>query len=94
MLGQIKLEQFEAMENMPQKYQSAWDGANLSTLTGAKYRPLLCAGQQTVHGTNYFYIAEQTLSDVAGTRRLVLLPINECDGEYFLNAKAFKVILG
>lgn len=94
MVGQIKLENFKPLENMPQRYQSAWDAVEWEKLTGAKYNPLLCAGEQLVHGTNYFFIAEQTLSDATGTRRLVLLAINECDGEFLLSTKNFKVILG
>lgn len=92
MLGQIKLEQFKALEEMPQRYQSAWDGVEWEKFTGAKYNPLLCAGEQLVNGRNFYYVAEQVLSDVAGTRHLVLLGVHEHDGQYYLN-REFKVIL-
>lgn len=93
MLGQVKLAQFKAIETMPQEYQTAWDAVSWEQFTGAKYKPLLCAGEQVVHGVNYFYVAEQTVSDANVTRRLVLMAINERDGEYFLNVGRFKVIL-
>ena len=95
-VGEIKLLDFEGLKNMPQEYQSAWDGAELDKLTGAKYKPILCAGEQLVHGVNYFFIAEQTTSDADFTRRLVLMCItkmNDGDDGYYLNTKHFKVIL-
>lgn len=93
MTGQIKLEQFKALESMPQKYQSAWDGVEWEKFTGAKYKPILAAGEQLVHGMKRFYIAEQTFSDAEATRHLVRLAIVEIDGEYYLSTKDFLEIL-
>lgn len=93
MLGQIILAQFKALENMPQKYQSAWDGVEWEKFTGAKYKAILCAGEQLVHGMKYFYVAEQTLLDEEATRHLVRLAIVEIDGEYLLSTKDFLEIL-
>ncbi|MBD3878216.1 MAG: hypothetical protein SR1Q5_00820 [Quinella sp. 1Q5] len=93
MVGQIKLEQFKRLEAMPQDYQSAWDSVEWDKLTGAKYKAVLCAGEQLVHGMKRFYIAEQTLSDANATRHLVRIAILEVDGEYLLSTKDFMVIL-
>ena len=60
MVGKIILAKFKALEEMPQKYQSAWDGVEWEKFTGAKYKPILTAGEQLVHGMKYFYVAEQT----------------------------------
>ena len=78
--GHIQLEHFVGLMSMPQKAQSAWD-AVFSELVGATYKPLIYVGPQSVHGTNYFYIAEQTLITNPPVRRLVKLGINECRDE-------------
>lgn len=93
MVGQVILAKFKALEAMPQKYQSAWDGVEWEKFTGAKYNPILVAGEQLVHGMKYFFIAEQTFSDEEGTRHLVRLAIVELDGEYLLSSKDFLEIL-
>ena len=93
MVGKIILAKFKALEEMPQKYQSAWDGVEWEKFTGAKYNPILCAGEQLVHGMKYYYVAEQTLLDAVGTRHLVRLAIVEIDDEYLLSSKDFLEIL-
>lgn len=83
MFGQIELENFVGLMSMPQDYQSAWTGG-MADLTGATYKPLVCYGKQQVHGTNYFFIAEQTFVSNPEVRRVVKLAINEFCGEYSL----------
>ena len=62
--------------NLPQKATSAFtkftDG-----LTGAEYEPLLFVGTQLVNGTNYCYIALQTIICANPMKRLVKLILNE-----------------
>lgn len=82
MFGKIEYENFVEVR-LPQKAQSAWDGA-LGSLVGATYKPLLYIGKQQVHGTNFFFIVEQTLITNPPIRRLVKLVIHELDGEYKL----------
>lgn len=82
MLGQIELENFVGLTSMPQGYASAWSA--LEGLVGASYKPLLCVGKAVVHGTNYFFIAEQTLVTNPPVRRVVKLVVNELDGKYKL----------
>ena len=93
MVGQVILAKFKALESMPQKYQSAWDGVEWEKFTGAKYEPILCAGEQLVHGMKYFFIAQQTFSDEEQTRHLVRLAVVNIDGEYLLSTKDFLEIL-
>ena len=83
MLGKIELENFIGLTSMPQGYASAWSGA-MNDLTGATYKPLMCIARQRVHGTNYYFIAEQTLITNPEVRRLVKAVINEDCGEYKL----------
>ena len=62
--------------SLPQKAASAFtkftDG-----LVGAEYIPLLYIGSQTVNGTNYCYIALQTIICAQPMKRLVKLILNE-----------------
>ncbi|MBQ4404267.1 MAG: hypothetical protein II857_07635 [Selenomonadaceae bacterium] len=81
MFGQIQLENFVGLTSMPQKAASAWSGA-IEGLVGASYKPLLYYAKQLVNGTNYYFIAEQTLITNPPVRRLVKLVIHEKDGEY------------
>ena len=80
MFGKTKLAQFKAAE-LPQEAQSAWDGSAVDELIGAEYKPVLYVGNQTVHGTNYIFYAEQKLLDFKNDRRLVRVVING-DSEY------------
>ena len=75
MFGQIDLAQFTECR-LPQKAQSAWD-AIFGDIVGASYKPVVYKGDQEVNGTNYWYIAEQTLMTKPMVRRLVELAINE-----------------
>lgn len=77
--GKVQLEQFGSAA-LPQKYASAWSA--VEGLTGASYKPLLCLGTQLTKGTNYYFIAEQTLMTNPIIKQVVRLVINEFNGEY------------
>lgn len=77
MTGTINLENFAEIK-LPQKAASAW--SVVENLVGATYKPILYVGSQLVNGTNFWFIAEQTLVTANPTRRLVKLAINECNG--------------
>ena len=62
--------------NLPQKAASAFAGAT-SELVGAKYDPVLYVGKQVVNGTNYCFIALQSLVVPDGKKRLVKLVVHE-----------------
>lgn len=79
--GKVQLEQFGSAA-LPQKYASAWSA--VEGLTGASYKPLICLGMQSVKGTNFYFVAEQTLVTNPPIRRVVRLTINEFNGEYEL----------
>lgn len=84
MFGKIELAEFRAMTSMPQKAASAWAGFEASGLIGAGYKPLLYLGSQVVKGTNYFFIAEESLATKPPVRKVVLLAINELNGKFEL----------
>ena len=68
MFGKINLENFDGMTKMPQKAATAWAGAFGEPLAGASFKPLLYLGDQLVNGTNYYFIAEETLATRCPTR--------------------------
>lgn len=84
MFGKINLENFTGMTSMPQRAASAWVGSRIDELTGAKFKPLLYLGDQVVNGTNYYFIAEETLPTNPVVRRVVRLTIHELGGEFTL----------
>lgn len=91
MLGQINLEKFSGLTTMPQKAASAW--AAVEKLIGAKYVPLVYVGSQLVKGTNYFFIAEQTLMTASQERNIVLLCVNEFNGKFVVVPHSIQKII-
>ena len=79
-LGAIEFEEFKGLTEMPQGYASAWSKAEETT--GASYKPLLCVGKQQAKGTNYWFIAEQTMSTRTPEKHIVTIAINEFNGNY------------
>ena len=80
-LGSWKIEDLKGTA-LPQKAQSAFTGAT-EGLTGASYVPLLYVGKQMVNGTNYAFIALQTVILAEPKKRIVKLIVNEpLKGEY------------
>lgn len=72
--------------NLPQKAASAFTGAT-ADLVGAEYEPVLYVGSQQVNGTNYCFIAVQTLVTAQPKKRLVKLVIHESlHAEYSLQS--------
>lgn len=90
MLGAIQLENFKGLTKMPQKAASAW--AALDGLVGCHYVPLLYLGEQVVKGTNYWFIAERSTVTLEPKRNVVLMAINEFQGEYKINAQPIQVL--
>lgn len=79
-LGEIEFEPFEGLTKMPQGFASAWSKAEETT--GASYKPLMCVGKQIAKGTNYWFIAEQTLILATPEKHIVTIAINEFSGNY------------
>ena len=84
MFGKINLENFDGMTKMPQKAATAWAGAFGEPLVGASFKPLLYLGDLLVNGTNYYFIAEETLATRCPIRRVIKLVIYKDGDEYKL----------
>ena len=98
MFGNIELEEFKPLTEFPQKAASACSALETDdnehiNWTGTKFIPLLYCGKQIVKGVNYWFIAEMIQLNVNAERHLVVLAINEFDGEYKPVKDSFKVIL-
>lgn len=93
MLGEIKLASYEEMTGeLPQKAAAASSVVENSGLVGARYRVVAYYGTQPVRGTNYWFIAEQTLTTAKIERHLVKLAVNEFQGEFTLVGKSIERI--
>ncbi len=80
-VGGWNFDEFKGVR-LPQKAASAFSAA-AEGLTGASYVPLLYVGTQVVNGTNYAFIALQTLILAEPKKRIVKLVINESSaGKY------------
>ena len=90
MLGQIELENFTALTEMPQKAASAW--SEVDRLVGASFKPILYIGTQIVHGVNHWFLAERTIVALNSDRRLVKLAINELNGKFKFVANSVQVV--
>lgn len=74
-LGSIQLANFQPLTNAPQEAASAI-GA-LPALVGTTITPILYVGEQLVDGVNYWFIGEETMITIDGSRRLIMFAINE-----------------
>lgn len=81
MFGRVELAPFEACK-LPQEAASAWSA--VEGIVGAGYVPLRYLGKQVAKGTDYFFVAGQTLMTNPPLRRVVYIMINQLDGEYDL----------
>lgn len=66
---------------LPQKAATAFTGATDGVI-GAEYEPMLYVGRQLVNGTNYCFIALQTIICAEPMKRLVKITVNEKDGKF------------
>ncbi len=79
--GSIEVVEQQGLTKMPQKAASAWatfDGS----MVGADYKPIAYVGSQLVKGTNYVFLAEQTLITANTERHIVAVTVNEFNGNY------------
>lgn len=82
-LGEIEFEIHDCTSGkMPQPYASAWTTAE--GIVGASYKPLMTVGKQQAKGTNYWFIAEQTLITATPEKHIVTIAINEFGDNYTL----------
>ena len=69
---------------MPQEAASAWHGAfgTGENFGGPSYKAITYVGGQPVKGVNHVFIAQQTFTFAKTERHIVLVTINEFDGNY------------
>ena len=91
MLGQIELTQFKGLTAMPQEAVSAWAAVN--AMTGVALKPLLFVGTQQSNGINYWFVAEETFITLGGGRRLILVAVNNHDGQYSFVGDSIETIV-
>ena len=89
MFGTFQLEQFKACE-LTQEAASAWSA--VENLVGCGYVPLLYVGKQVARGTDYVFVAEQTILSNPPVRRVISFTINCIDGNYELIEESVEVI--
>lgn len=94
MLGAIEFNVITDMTKLPQKVASAAATIENAGLVGASYKPIVFCGTQLVRGTNYLFIAEQTLVTATPTKRVVSLKVNEFQGKFEIVKDSIKVIFG
>lgn len=92
MLGAIQFEQFEGLTKMPQEYASAWSAVETG-LCGASFKPLLCVGKQVTKGTNYWFIAEETLVTNPPVKHIATIAINLFNGVYTIVPGSIEIII-
>ena len=81
-LGGITVLEQNEMTAFPQKAASAW--SVMSGIVGTKYKPIAYVGTQVVKGVNHVFIAEQTMLTANFDRHIVLVTVNEFDGNFSL----------
>lgn len=82
--GGIEVVEQTEMKMFTQRAASAWGAINDLVGARATYKPVAYVGTQVVKGVNHFFIAEQTLVTATPIRHIVLVTINEFDGNYSL----------
>lgn len=90
--GKIELEEFNVTK-LPQKAASAWSAIETSGLVGASYKPILYLGKRVSKGVDHIFLAEETLIYAEPERHIVILAINEFEGEYKLVNESLEVII-
>lgn len=95
MLGKVGTIEFNILTDMtklPQKVASAAAAVEYTELVGASYKPLVYVGKQPTRGTNYWFIAEETLVTHPPQKKIVTLAVNEFQGAFALVGKSIHEI--
>ncbi|MBQ6975032.1 MAG: hypothetical protein IJQ16_00575 [Selenomonadaceae bacterium] len=83
MFGGLTIAEQKGLTSMPQKAASAWIAVE-GGIVGAGYKPLVFVGTQVVKGTNYHFIAEQTLITAEPIRHIVKVIVYVFNDEFKL----------
>ena len=81
-VGGIELDIITNLERLPQKVASAMSAIENTGLAGASYEPLIYLGSQCVRGTNYWFVALQTLTTANFEKHIVTIAVNEFEDEH------------
>ena len=93
MLGKIELNIITDLSKLPQKIASAAAAIENPELIGASFKVVMYVGSQPVRGTNYWFIAEETLTTANFDKHLVLVAVNEFNGEFeVVNSSVMRII--
>lgn len=82
LLGGIELEIMTDLTKLPQKVASAVSALENKEIVGVCYETLAYVGKQIVDGTNYHFIAKQTLVLKNPIQHIVKITVNEKGGKY------------
>lgn len=94
MFGQFVLAENHSVEHPEQEVASAMAALEDSGLCGANYKAVAYCGARLVRGVNHVFFAEQTFSDAAQSKRLVLAEVNEFEGEYKVVPSSIVPVIG
>lgn len=90
--GAIEFNIITDLTKLPQKVASAAAAVEYTELVGASYKPLVYVGKQPTRGTNYWFIAEETLVTHPPQKKIVTLAVNEFQGAFALVGKSIHEI--
>ena len=82
MLGKIEMNIITDLSKLPQKIATAMGTIENPDLVGSSFKAVMYVGSQPVRGTNYWFIAEETLTTANFDKHLVLMAVNEYENEY------------
>ena len=82
LLGGISIEIITDLTKLPQNVASAMSTLENAEIVGASYKALIYLGRQVVKGMNHYFIAEQTLMTAGLDKHIVIIAVNEYNGEY------------
>lgn len=92
LLGGISLNIITDLTKLPQKVASAASVVEDPEMTGASYKVLMYAGESAVKGTNYHFIAEQTLMIREPVKHIVKIAVNEYKGRYEIVKGSIEIV--
>lgn len=88
-LGAIKFVDFDAA-NGPAEAKKAWAG--VKPQTGATFKPICYCAEGPCKGTNYWFLAQETVIGNPGSTRIVVLAINGFNGQYAIIPSSIREV--
>ncbi|MBQ9486826.1 MAG: hypothetical protein IJU91_03355 [Selenomonadaceae bacterium] len=82
LFGEIEISATTDLTKLPQKAASSLAVIEDKERVGARFKCLAYVGKQVVRGTNYWFIAEETMMTAGMTKHIVAIAVNEYQGEY------------